>query len=96
MRPETLEAAKYVFVFTTVPRTDLSARQALEMYRGRWQIELVFKRLKSILGLGHLRKTDPASAKAWLQGKLLAAFLIEALIRCGESFFPWGWPLDEA
>ena len=96
VRPETLEAAKYVFVFTTVPRTDLSARQALEMYRGRWQIELVFKRLKSILGLGHLRKTDPASAKAWLQGKLLAAFLIEALIRCGESFFPWGWPLDEA
>src|SRR5690606_33699869 len=26
----------------------------------------------------------------------LVAFLIETLIRCGESFFPWGWPLDEA
>ena len=95
VRPETLEAAKYVFVFSTARREDLSAGQALEMYRGRWQIELVFKRLKSILDLGHLRKTDPESAKAWLQGKLLAAFLIEALIRCGESFFPWGWPLDE-
>lgn len=95
VQPQTLEAAKYIFVFTTVPRTDLSATQALEMYRGRWQIELVFKRLKSILGLGHLRKTDPESAKAWLQGKLLVALLIEALIRCGESFFPWGWPLDE-
>lgn len=96
VQPETLEAAKYVFVFTTLGREDLSAKQALEIYRGRWQIELVFKRLKSILGLGHLRKTDPDSAKAWLQGKLLVALLIEALIRCGESFFPWGWPLDEA
>ena len=95
VQPETLEAAKYVFVFTTARREDLGARQTLEMYRGRWQIELVFKRLKSILDLGHLRKTDPESAKAWLQGKLLVAFLIEALIRCGESFFPWGWPLDE-
>ncbi len=94
VKPETLEAAKYIFVFTTARREDLSASHALEMYRGRWQIELVFKRLKSILGLGHLRKTDPESAKAWLQGKLLVAFLIEALIRCGESFFPWGWPLD--
>ena len=96
MRPETLESAKYIFVFTTAPREELSGAQALEMYRGRWQIELVFKRLKSILGLGHLRKTDPEASKAWLQGKLLVAFLVEALIRCGESFFPWGWRLDES
>lgn len=95
-QPQTLEAAKYVFVFTTVRAQDLGATQALEMYRGRWQIELVFKRLKSIMGLGHLRKSDPESARAWLQGKLLAALLIEALICCGEDFFPWGWPLDES
>lgn len=94
LQPQTLEAANYVFVFTSAREEDLSAAQALEMYRGRWQIELVFKRLKSILGLGHLRKTDPDSAKAWLEGKLLVALLIEGLIRCGESFFPWGWPLD--
>jgi hypothetical protein len=96
IKPETLESAKYIFVFTTARHEDLSGEQALEMYRGRWQIELVFKRLKSILGLGHLRKTDPESSKAWLQGKLLVAFLVEALIRCGESFFPWGWPLDKS
>lgn len=94
VQPETLEAAGYVFVFTTARRQDLSATQALEMYRGRWQIELVFKRLKSILGLGHLHKSDPESAKAWLQGKLLVALLIEGLIRCGEAFSPWGFPLE--
>ena len=95
-RPETIESADYLFVFTTVSPNDLSATNVLEMYRGRWQIELVFKRLKSILGLGHLRKTDPRGAKSWLEGKLFVAFLIESLIRAGEDFFPWGYPVCEA
>jgi hypothetical protein len=96
IQPETLEAAGYTFVFTTVRREDLSPTNVLEMYRGRWQIELVFKRLKSIVGLGHLRKIDKQSAIAWLQGKLLVAFLIELLLRHAEAFFPWGYPLRQA
>jgi IS4 transposase len=32
------------------------------MYRGRWQVELTFKRLKSLLALGHLKKVDPQGA----------------------------------
>ena len=60
----------------------------LELYRCRWQVELAFKRLKSILATGHLKKTDPIGAKAWLQGKLLAAVIIEALINLGERFSP--------
>jgi Transposase DDE domain len=94
-KAETLEAAGFIFVFTTLDREALTARDALEMYRGRWQIELVFKRLKSILGLGHLRKIDEQAAKAWLHGKLLVAFIIEMLICKGEAFFPWGYPLCE-
>jgi hypothetical protein len=90
----TLEAAGYIFVFTTLSAEHCPAATVLEMYRGRWQVELAFKRLKSILTLGHLKKTDPQGAKAWLQGKLLAAFLIEALIAAGERFFPWGYPLS--
>ncbi len=93
VKPETLEAAEYIFVFTTLPRT-FSATMALEMYRGRWQIEIAFKRLKSIIGLGHLRKTGIEGAKAWLHGKLLVAFLMEALIAAGERFSPWGYPLS--
>lgn len=94
VRPETLEAAGYTFVFTTLPPT-VGPRAVLELYRGRWQVELEFKRLKSLLALGHLRKTDPAGAQAWLQGKLLVACLLEALISAGERFFPWGYPLPE-
>lgn len=95
VKPQTLEAAGFTFVFTTVARQHLPPSGVLEMYRGRWQIELVFKRLKSILALGHLRKTDPQAARAWIHGKLLVAFFIEALIQYGETFFPWGYPLCE-
>jgi hypothetical protein len=52
----------------------------LEYYRLRWQIELVFKRMKSILGLGHLPKKDPISSQAWLEGKLFVGLLIERMI----------------
>jgi len=61
------------------------------MFEQRWQIELAFKRLKSLLQLGHLKKTDSEGAKAWLQGKLWVAVLIEMLIAVGERFSPWGY-----
>ncbi len=93
IRPETLEAAGYIFVFTTLG-APIPARAILEVYRGRWQIELAFKRLKSLLALGHLKKVDPQGAMAWLQGKLLVAILIETLIVLAERFFPWGYPLE--
>ncbi len=94
VKPETFEAAAYTFVFTTLDHS-FSPAMVLEMYRGRWQIELVFKRLKSIMGLGHLKKTDLEAAKAWIHGKLMVAFLIEALISAGEKFFPWGYPIRQ-
>ena len=92
LQPETLEAAGYVIVLTTL--TDTDAQDVLELYRYRWQIELAFKRLKSLLQLGHLKKTDPEGAKAWLQGKLWVAALIEMLIAVGERFSPWGYYCD--
>ncbi len=95
-QPETMEAAQYLFVFTSLGRSELSASKVLEMYRGRWQIELVFKRLKSLMGFGHLRKRDQGAAEAWIHGKLLVALLVEALIARGEALFPWGYPIETA
>jgi len=92
VQPETLEAAEYIFVFTTLA-AHVPAPAILEIYRGRWQVELSFKRLKSLLALGHLKKVDPQGAKAWLQGKLFVAILIETLIALADRFFPWGYPL---
>ena len=95
-KEKSLEAAKYILVLTTLGR-EYSPSQILEYYRYRWQVEIVFKRLKSIIGLGHLKKYDELSAKAWLHGKLLVAFLIEAIVSAGTNFSPWGYktPLCE-
>ena len=86
-----LAAAGYVFVWTTVPGERLSAPDVLELYRVRWQIELAFKRMKSIMGLGHLPKWSDGSARAWIHGKLLTALLIERLLDEAEAFSPWGY-----
>ena len=93
LQRETIEAAKYIAVFTTLSRKVLSPHAVLEFYRGRWQVELIFKRLKSIIGLSHLRKVDPRATYAWIQGKLLVSILIEVFLCYGESFFPWGYPI---
>lgn len=93
-KEETLEYAKYVMVYTTFPQT-YSALQVLEWYRLRWQIELAFKRLKSLAQLGHLPKYDDESSRAWLYGKLFVALLTEKLARIGRDFSPWGYFLHE-
>ena len=93
-RPETLEFAEYVFLFASVARGLLDTRQVLDLYRARWQIELCFKRFKSLLGLGHLPKRSDASARAWIEGKLLTVLLIERLADEARFFSPWGFGLS--
>ena len=72
-----------------------AASQVLQWYRTRWQVELVFKRFKSLALLGHLPKYDD-SAKAWLYGKLLVARLVEKLTRHAVAVSPWGCHLETA
>jgi hypothetical protein len=90
---EALKLAEFVMVFTTLSSKELSTRDVLELYRVRWQIELRFKHLKSLLGLGCLPKYDGASCRAWIQAKLLCGLLIERLMRRAKFFFPWGYRL---
>ena len=93
MRPERLEAAGFLFVFTSLP-TAVPAATVLELYRARWQVELAFKRLKSLLGLSSLNKHNPLTARAWIAAKLLLALLIEEMLAAAEHFSPWGYALD--
>jgi hypothetical protein len=90
-KPETLRYADYVMVFTTLPQEAFSGAEIVQWYRTRWQIELVFKQLKSLAQLGHLPKHDERSSRAWLYGKLLIALLGQKLIRLGRDISPWGY-----
>lgn len=69
--PLGIEMAPYVMLFTTVPEERLSAAQLFELYRLRWQIELEFKREKSIAGLDLLPNFVEETIQAWLLAKLL-------------------------
>jgi hypothetical protein len=91
--PDTMEFAEYVFVLATVACNTLGTQEVLDLYRARWQIELCFKRLKSLLQLGHLPKKSDESARAWIQGKLLTVLLIERLLEEARLFSPWGFDL---
>jgi hypothetical protein len=93
VRPETLELAEYVFVLTTPGLRSLSAADVLELYRARWQVELAFKRMKSLFGAGEVPSKDPDSARSWIYAKLLAVLLIERLGEEARLFSPWGFPL---
>ena len=93
VQPQTLAFARYVIVFTTFPEAAFTAARVLEWYRARWQVELVFKRFKSLAQLGHLPKHDDTSARAWLYGKLLVALLVEKLVRHASALSPWGYDL---
>jgi len=81
---ETAKTHEYIFVITNLPK-DICADDVLETYRLRWQIELAFKRLKSIMNLGDLPKRKNDGVIAWLHGKLMVALLLEKLL--GEMDF---------
>ena len=93
VREETLELAEYIFVLATPGIDDLTTEQVLELYRARWQIELGFKRLKSLFDAGSAPNRDQEAVRSWIYGKLLAVLLIERLGEESRLFSPWGFPL---
>jgi hypothetical protein len=92
LREHTLELAAYVLIITSAEEEKLSRAEVLELYRGRWQIERALKRLKSLLDAGHVPKKNEDSARAWMQGKIMTALLIEHLLWAGKFNFPLGLP----
>jgi hypothetical protein len=63
-------------LLTSLPPT-VPASEVLAAYRLRWQVELAFKRLKSLLGLDRLPAKGEALARSWLLAHLILALLIE-------------------
>ena len=74
---EQLEYAEYWIVFTTVSSDALTDNQILELYRLRWQVELLFKRWKSLSHLDELRNIRPDNVVAWLHIKFFLALVSE-------------------
>jgi len=68
----------YIVVVTSILDCEkISAKDILDMYRLRWQVELYFKRLKSLLGFGDMPNKTAQNIETWLNAKLVAAILLE-------------------
>lgn len=76
-----LKAAEYIMLLTSLDAAEFTAGQVLDLYRLRWQIEVAFKRLKSILGFADLAAKDPRLVRACLYGKLIVALLCEDILQ---------------
>lgn len=80
LSPQTLLAADWVILVTSLPRETFSSDDILALYRLRWRIELAFKRLKSLAGLKGPPGSDPRSARPYLLARLLLILLLEPLV----------------
>lgn len=78
VQSDTITVAGWVLVITTLPRARWEAAAVLRLYRVRWQIERLFKRMKSILRLGALRSRTASSVEASILALLVAWALQEA------------------
>lgn len=77
-KADTLYLADWMIVLTSFKPEQVSARTIGKLYRARWQIELVIKRLKSVLNLDALRaRRGSQLAQVYLLGKSLYALMIE-------------------
>jgi|SRR5215468_1144177 len=80
LRPETLIAAEWVIIVTSLDGDEYPLSAVSALYRLRWRIEIAFKHLKSGIGLTGPPAEDPRSAKAHILCNLLLALLTEPLI----------------
>ena len=84
--------AGYFCILTTLPEALASDDVVVELYRARWQIELFFKRCKSLLHFDQLRAFDPDLVRTHCLAKLIEVALIQCLHEEAVSFSPWGVP----
>lgn len=85
---EMLEAAAYVALFTTVAAARMSAARCVEAYRLRWQIELQFKRWKSLCRFDRLPNYRDDTIRSWLSTKVLLGLLLDKIGSAAAELSP--------
>jgi hypothetical protein len=92
----TLRGASWVLLVTTLPADTWSDSDVLGLYRARWQVELVYKRMKQVLHLNQIRSKQREPVEATVRLLLIAwalhedeAAQIRALLPCGLPAAAW-------
>jgi len=86
-RPRQSGCRRILVLGTSLPAEDYPAQQVLSAYRLRWQIELAFKRLKSLLRIDRLPTHSERGSRSWLYAHLILALLCDEISR-NPGIFP--------
>jgi hypothetical protein len=79
INPRTVQAAGFLMLLTSLAADAQPTEQVIALYRDRWQVEIGFKRLKTLGRLDELPSSDPVLARTWLLAHLIAAVLTDDL-----------------
>jgi len=74
----TLAVAGWLLLITTLDAGTWSTADVLYVYRARWQVELVFKKMKQLLRLNQIRSKHHKSIEATVRALLIAWALQES------------------
>jgi hypothetical protein len=93
VNPRSQMAARYMMIVTSLDAQAYPAEMILAFYRRRWQIEIAFKRLKSLIHIDRLPARNKGLARTWLYAHLVFTLLIDKLAQhmldsppCEEDF----------
>jgi Transposase DDE domain len=78
LKAPTLAVAGWLLLITTLAAGTWSAADVLYVYRARWQVELVFKKMKQLLRLNQIRSKHRTSVEATVRALLIAWALQES------------------
>jgi hypothetical protein len=84
--------ADWVLLATTLAATAWPLVDVLRLYRARWQVELVFKRMKQLLRLNQIRSKHPTSVEATVRALLIAWALQEEAMATIRAHLPTDTP----
>jgi hypothetical protein len=90
--PTALLLADWVLLVTTLAASAWPLVDVLRLYRARWQVELVFKRMKQLLRLNQIRSTHPTSVEATVRALLIAWALQEEAMATIRAYLPTDTP----
>lgn len=91
-KAQTIYLAGWMLLLTSIEPERMSAETVAKLYRSRWQIEIVIKRLKSLLKINALRaRRGSRLARVYLLGKIIYALMIEkrAMLAAPDRIAEW-------
>lgn len=85
VKKSTLLWCDWTLLITNTKEEDLPVEKIYEVYRIRWQIELVFKQFKSVLNIDFVNTRKKERFLCELYGKLILAFLMTQIYSLEKS-----------